>query len=116
MTDLTRVTGIGPGLAAQLTAAGLPDAEALAKAQPADILTIRGIGAGTAPVLIARARHLTAPTPAPSTPATPASQKTSTPAPAAKTDARPSAGKKKSARKAGKKKEKKAEETPRRPS
>ena len=73
MTDLTRVTGIGPGLAAQLTAAGISDAEALAQAKPDDILSVRGIGAGTAPVLIARAKHLTAPTPAPASPAAPAS-------------------------------------------
>lgn len=65
MTDLTRVTGIGPDLASQLTAAGVPDAEALAEARPADIISVRGIGASTAPILIARSKQVTAPTPDP---------------------------------------------------
>lgn len=65
MTDLTRITGIGPGLASQMIAAGIPDAEALAKAHPSDIVIVRGVGAATAPVLIARAKQITAPTPDP---------------------------------------------------
>lgn len=42
MTDLTRVTGIDHGLAAQLVAAGISDAEALAEARPDDFLSVRG--------------------------------------------------------------------------
>jgi hypothetical protein len=53
MTNLTDVRGIGPVLAAEMTAAGIGSAEDLVKADPASLIAFKGVGAPKAEALIA---------------------------------------------------------------
>lgn len=71
MTEVGKVTGIGPALATSLAAAGFATAEALAAATPERVSVIPGIGRQRATRLIAAAKALLGQGEAPATPPRP---------------------------------------------
>lgn len=71
MTDVGKVTGIGPALAAALASAGFATAESLAAAAPERIAVVPGIGRQRASRLIAAAKALIGQGEAPATPPRP---------------------------------------------
>jgi len=110
MTHVTRITGVGPAMAARLAQKGFSTAEDLAAATPAALQVVSGIGPTTAPRLIAAARALTAPVDVPAEPTRPAKADT-TPAPAGKkTGRKKDKDKKKDKKPEKKKKDKKKAE------
>ena len=67
MKPVTDVRGVGEVLAKALIASGYKSAEDIAKATPAKLVQVSGIGAARAPVLIAAAKEVVATKPAAST-------------------------------------------------
>ena len=82
MTAVTNIKGVGEALGKALVANGFKTAEAIAKANPADLVKVPRIGAARAPLLIAAAKEAVSSKPATKPTAKPAVRRTAVRKPA----------------------------------